>query len=277
MNLTRSVLAALVLAVIVPAQAGDAKKPAPGQPEYDKLVAEWTAANTAYQEAMKKMTASEDYQKAREARDNAKLRELMSSVKRPDPKPFGERAIALADKHPGDDGLRFLAYAAQNFPDKDTGTAVVERLEKHHVKSARLGEVLENAMGLSRSAGVEAANALLERVKAESPHSLPKAWAYYWQGKNAQQKARPPREATEEQKAAAAAAAAEADKLFAAAAPLAAGTEHADKIGAPIFEKEKLQVGMEVPDIVGEDVDGVAFKLSDYRGKVVLLDYWGFW
>ena len=27
----------------------------------------------------------------------------------------------------------------------------------------------------------------------------------------------------------------------------------------------------------GEDVDGVAFKLSDYRGKVVVLDYWGFW
>ena len=27
----------------------------------------------------------------------------------------------------------------------------------------------------------------------------------------------------------------------------------------------------------GEDLNGVAFKLSDYRGKVVVLDFWGDW
>ena len=49
------------------------------------------------------------------------------------------------------------------------------------------------------------------------------------------------------------------------------------RIQAPRFEKERLQIGMEVPDIEGEDLDGVPFKLSDYRGKVVLLDFWGDW
>jgi len=44
-----------------------------------------------------------------------------------------------------------------------------------------------------------------------------------------------------------------------------------------IFELENLQVGMIAPDIVGKDLDGVAFKLSDYRGKVVFLDFWGDW
>ncbi len=43
----------------------------------------------------------------------------------------------------------------------------------------------------------------------------------------------------------------------------------------------RIQVGLEegnlAPDIVGEDIDGVKFKLSDYRGKVVLLDFWGHW
>jgi peroxiredoxin len=41
--------------------------------------------------------------------------------------------------------------------------------------------------------------------------------------------------------------------------------------------KERLQIGMEAPEIVGEDLDGAAFKLSDYRGKVVVVDFWGFW
>jgi vacuolar-type H+-ATPase subunit H len=38
-----------------------------------------------------------------------------------------------------------------------------------------------------------------------------------------------------------------------------------------------LRVGKVVPEIAGGDLDGKEFKLSDYRGKVVLLDFWGFW
>ena len=38
-----------------------------------------------------------------------------------------------------------------------------------------------------------------------------------------------------------------------------------------------LAIGKVVPDIEGNDTDGVTFKLSDYRGKVVMLDYWGHW
>jgi hypothetical protein len=36
-------------------------------------------------------------------------------------------------------------------------------------------------------------------------------------------------------------------------------------------------VGQTAPEITGEDLDGVSFQLSDYRGKVVLLDFWGDW
>lgn len=38
-----------------------------------------------------------------------------------------------------------------------------------------------------------------------------------------------------------------------------------------------LNIGQRAPEIEGEDIDGVAFKLSDYRGKVVVLDFWGDW
>jgi hypothetical protein len=39
----------------------------------------------------------------------------------------------------------------------------------------------------------------------------------------------------------------------------------------------KLEIGKPAPEIQGEDLDGKQFKLSDYRGKVVLLDFWGNW
>ena len=35
--------------------------------------------------------------------------------------------------------------------------------------------------------------------------------------------------------------------------------------------------GRAAPEIEGQDLDGVRFKLSDYRGKVVVLDFWGNW
>jgi hypothetical protein len=41
-----------------------------------------------------------------------------------------------------------------------------------------------------------------------------------------------------------------------------------------LFEIRYLAIGKQAPDIVGADQDGKEFKLSDYRGKVVLLYFW---
>ena len=38
-----------------------------------------------------------------------------------------------------------------------------------------------------------------------------------------------------------------------------------------------LTIGNVAPDFTTKDAEGVEFKLSDYRGKVVVLDFWGFW
>ena len=46
---------------------------------------------------------------------------------------------------------------------------------------------------------------------------------------------------------------------------------------AQLFELRHLSIGRVAPDIEGEDLDSKKFKLSDYRGKVVLLDFWGAW
>jgi cytochrome oxidase Cu insertion factor (SCO1/SenC/PrrC family) len=49
-----------------------------------------------------------------------------------------------------------------------------------------------------------------------------------------------------------------------------------DKAKVELFEIRHLCVGKEAPEIEGEDQDGKPFKLSDFRGKVVLLDFWSF-
>ncbi len=47
-------------------------------------------------------------------------------------------------------------------------------------------------------------------------------------------------------------------------------TERPQVSGGPV-------IGEEAPEIEGVDLDGVEFKLSDYRGKVVMLDFYGDW
>jgi hypothetical protein len=50
-----------------------------------------------------------------------------------------------------------------------------------------------------------------------------------------------------------------------------------DRARNALFAMRNLVIGRPVPDIEGEDLDGKKFKLSDYRGKVVVLDFWGNW
>ena len=54
-------------------------------------------------------------------------------------------------------------------------------------------------------------------------------------------------------------------------------TSIAERAKGAIFEMENLQIGKVAPDIKGEDVEGVEFSLADYRGKVVVIDFWGDW
>ena len=43
------------------------------------------------------------------------------------------------------------------------------------------------------------------------------------------------------------------------------------------YKVTHLVVGCEAPEIEGIGQDGKKFRLSDYRGKVVLLPFWGIW
>jgi hypothetical protein len=53
-------------------------------------------------------------------------------------------------------------------------------------------------------------------------------------------------------------------------------TSWAEKV-REIRASEAVQVGKIAPDFEAKTIDGFEFSLSDYRGKVVLLDFYGFW
>ncbi len=46
---------------------------------------------------------------------------------------------------------------------------------------------------------------------------------------------------------------------------------------APVAPPVMLKAGDAAPEIDGEDLDGKPMKLSDFRGNVVVLDFWGDW
>lgn len=56
-----------------------------------------------------------------------------------------------------------------------------------------------------------------------------------------------------------------------------AGSPAAARAESYLFEIEHLQIGMAAPDFEAIDEKGKAWKLSEYRGKVVVIDFWGFW
>jgi hypothetical protein len=46
---------------------------------------------------------------------------------------------------------------------------------------------------------------------------------------------------------------------------------------AELYELHQLRIGKSVPQIAGHDIEGKHFSLSEVKGQVVLLDFWGHW
>jgi len=66
-------------------------------------------------------------------------------------------------------------------------------------------------------------------------------------------------------------------ELFRAILKDFADSDAAKKAGPYIFEAEHLQVGMKAPDFAGQNEQGEPVKLSNFKGRVVVIDFWGYW
>jgi hypothetical protein len=75
----------------------------------------------------------------------------------------------------------------------------------------------------------------------------------------------------------------DADKLFTVAVkkypevPVMGNRLAGEVAEEELFELRNLAIGKFAPQIEGFDLDGKKLKLSDYKGKVVVLDFWGNW
>jgi hypothetical protein len=270
MHGTRAAIA-VVIATALSAQNGPAQdagvpKTEPGLAAQRTLVSQYDAAMRAFQTALTAVTESAEFKRAQEAGDRDAQNALRARVKAVDTEAFAQRALKEAEQFHGDDATPLYCQAVLWGGGRPAAKTALEVLQREHLASSHLGVLLGDGFpSANRSMTAEESATLLERVIDENKFEPVRAAAMYWRagqlkGKNAS--------AADKERAA---------RLLADAEHIAAGTLLGDRIAAPKFERERLQIGMTAPEIEGVDTDGTRFKLSDYRGKVVVIDFWGFW
>ncbi len=186
---------------------------------------------------------------------------------RPDFSELVDRLIAWADASGGEDAALYLAKAVEldGFAEGSRGRAAFDRLLRDHASSpswARLGgylPMLERVLGEARRAEVLA-------ILGKSPDADVRGWVAL--GLHSATIEIASRDSEEY---------AEARAAILAAAAKVSDAELRFELEGVIALREKYGVGATAPDIEGIDLDGVGFKLSDYSGKVVFLDFWGDW
>lgn len=180
---------------------------------------------------------------------------------------FAEQFQDAAHKHAGTDAaVPYLAWIVRNGLSGAATATAFAALEQSHAASLAIGPVLDVVPNLATWLGTERCAAFLDKVlQASSPPEL-QAKALLASAVIALQKL----EVDDTRIELAARHLEQARKLTKDQAVLAA-------IERTTTERRGLEVGDVMLEIAGFDLDGVPFRLSDYRGKVVVLDFWGDW
>ena len=244
-----------------------ADKPSEAKAAYDQLFAEFDAALTDWSAKRQAVIKTAEYKKLVKERNREESRKLLAAVEAVDYDAFRERFLEGAEQYAGTDGaVPFLSWVTLKGRDQDASRNALAILVGEHAESAELIELASMLPRMSRRLGQEQTDDAIAILLELNPNKMVKAHLINGQ---AQLVLRNRKASAEDRQAAIA----DLRKVV----EMAEGTDLALSAAPAIFQEERLQIGMEVPDIIGEDLDGVPFKLSDYRGKVVVLDFWGDW
>ncbi len=186
---------------------------------------------------------------------------------------FIRRFLDFAQKHPRTkeavDALFIVLHADTQAEDRDVHLAM-QLILKDHVQSDHLtNPPILQMLAMQDS---PAAEKLLHAVIQKNPHHTVQAQAYLSLAQllKARADASPPGKAARLNH--------EAEQYFARVVDRYADVkEPAETAKSELFEIRHLSVGKTAPEIKGKDSDAREFKLSDYRGKVVVLDFWAEW
>jgi hypothetical protein len=250
----------LVLLLALPAAADQVKpKEKPKEKPKDQSPAQqYQALAQEYQKAY------QGWIKAFQAAKSAKAKQKIIEEYQQGTNKFAARFVELARKHPKDpaaiESLVWVVTRASGVGKDSPKSKAFAMLRRDHAKEdrvARLAGMLGDRVGPE---GEKFLRAVMEKhpkkvFQAQASLALAKALA------NSDG-------ATKERTR-------EAEKLLERAAK--DYPEMAKQAKGLLFELRHLSVGKKPPEIEGTDQDGKKFKLSDYAGKVVLLDFWGNW
>jgi hypothetical protein len=258
--------------------------------EFKKLKAEMDRL----QESLNK-----DYLVAKTEKEREEVVLKATQVMKEKGQPLAEKALALVrDRAADNEAVEVLTWVINYQPESPAASAAAELLARHHLKSPEtlntasrfqqapmpwteklLRRLAEADLPRDRKARALICLAECTKSKAEvrgllnnlDPAMVKVVEERYGKAYLAEMRAADPAKLE-----------AEAIRLFEEAAQKYGSEKYgsrtiADHVKGVIFEMRNLVVGKQAPDIAGEDIDGKKFKLSDYRGKVVVLDFWGNW
>jgi hypothetical protein len=295
---------ALLLLALSPAVwAQDKDKPKPDKPDTPAALAEKELKdlnadfNKAQQELFKPLQDAKTQEEAQKIIEKEKIGEKQAKLA----SDFAKRALAIAEKYAKEkdvaaDALIWVATHAEGGPES---VKAIDLLIRDHLSNKKIDTmllprlasmplepneklfraILEKADTPERKASLKFQLAKFLKGKAEAVEMIKtldentKKMVEMRVGKDVLAKlaANDPAKAT-----------AEAEKLFES---IIKDTEKDKSITASIkenataelFEMQHLSIGKPAQEIEGEDIEGKKFKLSDYKGKVVVLDFWGNW
>lgn len=282
--MSRVLCSVVVLALAAVAVSGADDKPKPADTPAKTVAELKKESDAAQREVYKKYEALTDEEK----KDGKKVNELFDESEKAQTKRY-EAAFALAKADPKSEtaaeAVNWLLGSPQVIY-KPLGKQVLEFATEHVVTSPKIGQAVLTLgrFGVSEQApGYKEAAAFMKAVEEKNKDkgilgtvAIVKAWKAKSKYEGAEH--RKQKDADE--------LAAAAEKAFEAAAKeygevklpgRGEGQTIAEAAKVELFELRNLRVGKPAPEIEGEDLDGKKFKLSDYKGKVVVLDFWGDW
>lgn len=233
-----------------------------------------------------------EYKAAKTPDDRRKLVE----EKAPKPEKFAERFMEFAKKHGNSEvSASALGWIVENAGHTAMGKQAIEKLGQDHIASKAIGDICEVIAGQ----GTPDAEKLLSRILAENKNKSAQASAclslaqyFQSQAEMARQLAGPQKAEIEQYLG--------KERVAALHAVGAAGLEkkaeaHFDTVvekyadvkrgrgtlgeiaKGELFEIRNLGIGKPAPEIESVDLEGNKVRLSDLRGKVVVLDIWATW